>query len=92
MAHTSITVTTEIELDVKTAAAWFCGLDDEQQAQFLIEVQAEAERAMGVRADGQWYYMMGHLENCECSNEDTRQMIRDWAAYLEPDPYAQDKN
>lgn len=82
MTQTTITVTTKIDLDVKTAAAWFCGLDDEAQAQFLIEVQAEAGRTMGVSADSQWCYAMGHLKTCECSNEATRQMVRDWAAYL----------
>jgi hypothetical protein len=83
MTLTTVTLTTEIELDVSVAAKWFCGLDDEQQAQFLIEVEKVSRESMAGKAGVQWLYMMGHLIDCKCSNDQTRDMIREWASYLE---------
>lgn len=83
MTKTTLTVTTEITLDVETAATWFCGLSDEQQADFFINVQRVADETMGGNPYLQWAYMMGHLRTCECSNEATRAMIREWAAHLD---------
>ena len=70
--------TTEIELDVETAAKWFTGLSDEQQADFFIGVQRESLKWDG-RPETQWYYMSRHLAECGCSNAATRDMIRYWA-------------
>lgn len=81
MTRTSITVTTEVELDVLTAAKWFWGLSDEDQAQFLIEVERVSRDDVG-NASSQWSYMIGHLKTCTCSNDQTREMVRDWAGYL----------
>ena len=83
MTTISVTVTTEIPLDVETAAKWFWGLSDEDQAQFLIEVDRISRADVGYGASTQWSYMIGHLQTCECSNDDARQMVRDWASYLE---------
>jgi hypothetical protein len=82
MARTTITVTTDIELDVETAAKWFAALDDDQMAKFLVAVAAEA-RNYPSSADNQWYYLGGHLKNCECSTEEAREMIRSWAHWME---------
>lgn len=81
MTRTSITITTEVDLDVQTAAKWFWGLSDEDQAQFLIEVERVSREDVG-NASSQWCYMIGHLKTCECSNEPARQMVRDWADFL----------
>lgn len=82
MTRTAITVTTEIELDTVTAAKWFWGLSDEDQAQFLIEIEKISRETTGGRAGMQWCYMMGHLQTCECSNQQTRDMVEEWASYL----------
>lgn len=78
----AIKVTTEIELDIDTAAKWFAGLDDDQMCRFLVAVAAEAERYPS-DPDNQWYYLGGHLRNCACSTEGAREMIRKWAHWME---------
>lgn len=78
----AIKVTTEIELDIETAAKWFAGLDDDQMARFLVAVAKEAE-SYPSDPDNQWYYLGGHLRNCECSTEGARDMIRKWAHWID---------
>lgn len=78
----TITVTTEIELDIDVAAKWFTGLDDDQMAKFLVAVAAEAKKYPS-DPDNQWFYLGGHLRNCPCSTEDAREMVRRWAYWLE---------
>ena len=77
-----IKVTSEIELDIATAAKWFAALDDDEMCKFLVAVAEEANAYKG-RPDTQWYYLGGHLKSCECSTEDAREMIRSWAYWLE---------
>lgn len=89
MPRTSITVTTEIDLDVKTAAAWFANLDDDTQCRFLVAVAAEAQKWEGM-PDNQWYYLGGHLRHCHCSNEETREMIRAWAHWMQHSEHGKD--
>jgi hypothetical protein len=79
----TVTRTFEIDITAKEAAEWFCGVSDEDQAQFLIEVE-RISREWHPNADGQWWYMCGHLQECGCSNEETREMVRTWAHYLDP--------
>jgi len=57
-----------IDLDAKTAACWFANLSDDQMAEFLIEVSNEAQKHPGF--DNQWYYLGGHLRNCECATDE----------------------
>lgn len=64
----------EVELDVPTLAKVFAALDDEQMCQFFVEVARIAE-AWPNRPENQWYYLGGHLRNCECSTEAARDMI-----------------
>jgi hypothetical protein len=82
MSRTTVTVTTEIDLDIETAAKWFAALSDDAQCQFFVAVAAEAEKWPG-GPDGQWYHVGGHLRNCECSTEEAREMIRAIARYME---------
>ncbi len=78
----TITVTTKIELDVETAAKWFAALDDDAMCKFLVAVAAEA-RKYPSDPDNQWYYLGGHLRNCECSTEDAREMIQRWHYWMQ---------
>ena len=82
-----VTVTTEIDLSIDTAAEWFCGLDDDQMCKFLVAVAARAEHFQG-SADNQWYYLGGHLRNCGCSTDRARDMIRQWAHWMEHSDHA----
>ena len=77
-----IKVTTEIELDIETAAVWFAQLDDDAMCKFLVAVAAEAYKFPS-DPDNQWYYLGGHLRNCACSNDETREMIRRWNYWME---------
>lgn len=78
----TIKVTTEIELDIETAAKWFAALDDDGMCRFLVAVAEEAKAYPG-DPDGQWYYLGGHLKNCECSTDAARDMVRKWAHWIE---------
>ena len=78
----AIKVTTEIELDIDTAAKWFANLSDDEMCQFLVAVAAEADKYPG-SPDNQWYYLGGHLRNCECSTEAAREMVRSWAHWMQ---------
>ena len=78
----SIKITTEINLDIETAAKWFAGLDDDQMCKFLVAVAAESKN-FPCHADNQWYYLGGHLRNCECSTDDASEMIKSWHYWME---------
>lgn len=85
----TIKVTTEINLDIETAAKWFAGLDDDEMCRFLVAVAREAQ-AYPSDPDNQWYYLGGHLKYCQCSTEDTREMIRRWAYWMEHSEHGAD--
>jgi hypothetical protein len=64
-----------VDITPELLAAVFCGMDDDQQCKFFVEVgriAAESESNF----DQQWYYLGGHLRNCECSTEHARRFIR----------------
>lgn len=86
MASTEITTTVTIDLDIKTAAKWFSALSDEQQADFFVEV---AEAAKQWKCQGRWGYQFWltgrHLRDCDCSNDDARQLIREIAEGMAPE-------
>ena len=77
-----VEIKTEIDLDIETAAKWFAALDDDQMCRFLVAVAKEAEAYPG-HPDNQWYYLGGHLKNCQCSTEKAREMVRSWAYWME---------
>lgn len=89
MALTTITVTTEIDLDVETAAKWFASLDDDLMCKFLVAVAAEAEKYPH-SPDNQWHYLGGHLRNCECSTVAAREMIKAWAHWIDHSNHGDD--
>lgn len=74
------TETLQIGLTMPLVAGWFCGLNDEQQADFFIEVARQAQEWPGGPGAGhhtiQWWQVGNHLRTCECSTEDARDMIR----------------
>ena len=73
---------TEVEVDIATLAKCFAHMQDEDQAQFFIEVAKIAE-TWPYRGDTQWYYVGSHLRNCECSTDAARDMIRSIAEAVE---------
>ena len=81
MAQTTITVTTEIDLDIETAAKWFANLADDQMAQFLVGVAAEAANYPR-SPDNQWYYLGKRLR--EEGAQEAREMVQQWADFIKP--------
>ncbi|MFZ2648626.1 MAG: hypothetical protein WA210_00845 [Burkholderiaceae bacterium] len=79
---TQVMIETRITLDVQTAAKWFAQLDDDEMCDFLVRVALEAKAYPG-DPDQQWYYLGGHLRNCDCSTEDAREMLRRWVHWME---------
>ena len=78
----AIKVTTEIDLDIETAAKWFANLDDDQMCKFLVAVAEEAKQYPSDPSN-QWYFLGGHLRNCACSTDEARQMIQAWAYWID---------
>lgn len=74
-ATVEIVTKTKITLDTETAAQWFCGLTDEGQADFFIEVAKQAQSWERYHAD-QWWYVGRHLRTCSCSTDDAREVVR----------------
>lgn len=72
---------TEVEVTVEVLAEVFCALDDDQMCKFFVEVNRRAQLVPAF--DNQWYYLGGHLRSCECSNESTREMLRNIVRHME---------
>ena len=82
MSQKTVTIETQttavVEVDVKILAEIFCGMDDETQAQFFIEVSRIAENWPGPGYQGmQWFNVGAHLRNCECSDDLAREVIEE---------------
>ena len=82
MTTVTVTKTMQIKLTIEAAAQWFAGLSDDEMCRFLVAVAHEAEKYPN-GPDNQWYYLGGHLRNCDCSSEAAREMIRAWAHWTE---------
>ena len=80
-----IRITTEVELTITQAAAWFAELDDDQQARFFVELAAVAAKwDHEPLADlKQWERVGVHLRDCACATDDGRNVIRGIAAAME---------
>lgn len=81
----------EVELDAEAAAQWFWAASDEAQADFFVAVERIsredcARLGKNFGPSMQWLYMIGHLNTCQCSNPETREMIRQWASMIEETP------
>lgn len=77
----TIRVTTDIELDIETAAKWFANLTDDDMCAFLVAVATEAQKYPS-SSDNQWYFLGGHLRNCACSTPEAREMTDTWHHWM----------
>lgn len=76
-------ITIEIEtksrvvVTIEKLAEIFCGMDDEQQAQFFIECTKLAGnwKHPAHSQDQQWWSVGKHLGECTCSTDAAREMI-----------------
>ena len=74
----------KIEIDIKPDSRWlaeiFCEYNDEEQAQFFIEVAkiASSWTKQKFSYSGQQWFMVGrHLKDCSCSTKEARDLILD---------------
>lgn len=64
-----------VDVTVEILAQCFAALNDDEMCKFFVEV-ARIANEWPANPGNQWYYLGGHLRNCECSNEQTRDMLR----------------
>lgn len=72
-------LTVNVELTPLNLAEAFTEMNDEEQAQFFIEVTAIMGRWGSSRRSQQAYYIGGHLRTCTCSNDAARMLVREIA-------------
>ena len=72
-------LTVEAEVTPLMIAEAFCEMDDEEQAQFFIEVTAIAGRWGSAGRSMQAHYIGNHLKTCVCSNDQVRGFISEIA-------------
>jgi hypothetical protein len=75
MIEVEVTTKTKVALDLELVAAWFCELNDEQQADFFIKVSSKADE-WSHHQNSQWYLVGRHLRDCSCSNRIAREMVQ----------------
>lgn len=64
-----------ITLDLKEMAECFCEMNDDDQAQFFVEVAKIMETWPTMAKDNQPYYIGKHLAECDCSTPESREFI-----------------
>lgn len=83
MPRSTITITTQVDLDIETAAKWFAGLSDEDWCAFFVAV-ADQSVVWGPGLESSMYWAVGrHLRECECSSEGARAMLHDIVRAME---------
>lgn len=68
----------KVHVHAAQIAQAFAEMDDEEQAQFFIEVAKIASTWDG-RTFQQWYSVGRHLATCECSNDEARELVQELA-------------
>lgn len=72
-------ITVEADFTPLMLAEAFCDMGDEEQAQFFIECTAIMGRWGAGKRSMQAHYIGGHLRQCACSNDATRELVREIA-------------
>lgn len=85
MSEVKVQMMSTVVISVEKLAEIFAHLDDDQQCKFFVEVARICQQWPD--PNGQWYYVGGHLRNCECSTPEAREMIRSIAYYMENSPH-----
>lgn len=78
-----IKVQVEVSLTIEQGAAWFADLNDDEQAQFLVNVARIAAETYEGTPESQWIRIGDHLATCKCSSEAGRELIRSIAYGME---------
>jgi len=76
MPKLEIKTISEVDVDVAMLARCFAHMNDEDQAQFFIEVAKIGETWGNLGGEQQWWFIGRHLSTCECSTDSARDMIR----------------
>ena len=77
------TTTVECDLTPRELAEVFCAQNDEEQAQFFVEVAKVLDRWSPHARDMQLHYIAGHMKTCECVSEDARNWVREIATAMD---------
>lgn len=85
-----IELKSKVNVTVELLAQCFAALDDDQMCKFFVEVHRIADQHPGF--DNQWWYLGGHLRNCRCSNEGTREMLRNIVHAMETSTHGTDQH
>lgn len=70
------------EITVEQLAQWFCGMSDDDQAQFFVMVAAGMDAYEGIGRCMQLRYIGNHLRDCACSTESAREWISELAEII----------
>jgi hypothetical protein len=65
---------------IRPLAVEFCKMDDDQQAQFFVEVARIMDAWGSGKRDSQAWHIGNHLATCACSTEEAREFVRMIAA------------
>ncbi len=60
---------------IRPLAVEFCKMDDDQQAQFFVEVARIMDTWGDGKRDTQAWYIGKHLATCQCSTPEAREFI-----------------
>ena len=74
---------------VRAVAAAYCGMMDDEQAQFFEEVGKVFE-SWGINGDSQAYYIGRHMNNCSCITYVGRDVLRAICKAMELPPERHD--
>lgn len=61
---------------VRPLAVEFCKMNDDQQAQFFMEVARIMDTWGAGKRDQQAWYIGRHMATCQCSTEEGRELVR----------------
>jgi hypothetical protein len=71
-----VKLTLDVPLTPLNIAEAFAAMNDEEQAQFFVEVAAIMGRWGADARDRQVHYIAGHLQTCACATDEVRVMVR----------------
>jgi hypothetical protein len=72
-----------VDVDLLLLARVFASMNDDEQAQFFVEVAKIMATWTPGAAEMQIHYIGSHLRNCKCSTEEARELIRGIAYAIE---------
>lgn len=79
MEKVKATISAEIEVTPEMLAEWFCALNDDGQARFIVAVDRTMRSWGAFERDSQIWSIGGHLRSCGCSTPEAVEFVTDLA-------------